>query len=104
MEFRKKLIPISIIIILAISVDAQHILPVGIREATVEDITNILYAISAAFGTLLLIFHGFKWMTSDTLDDRNEAKKGIIYTLLGLSIIVIALALVDFFYSAPVGY
>ena len=104
MEFRKKLIPISIIMVLAISADAQHILPAGIREATIEDITNILYAISAAFGTLLLIFHGFKWMTSDTLDDRNEAKNGVIYTLLGLLIIILALTLVNFFYQEPTGY
>ncbi|HEX55454.1 MAG TPA: hypothetical protein ENF49_04935 [Candidatus Altiarchaeales archaeon] len=74
------------------------------REASIWDFVNLIYGISTAFATLLLIFHGFKFITASTTEDKREARNGLIYTLLGLFIIALALALVNFLYSRPAGY
>ncbi len=46
-------------------------------------------------GIIMLILHGLRWLISEDLEWRNEAKKGIIFVLLGLSLIVVASVLVQ---------
>jgi len=46
-------------------------------------------------GVIMLILHGFKWLVSEDMEGRKDAKKGMIYVMLGLAFIAIASALVE---------
>lgn len=80
---------------------ALNIIPVGLREATIQDIVTIFYGITAAAGVLMIVFQGIKWITSDNDEDRKQAKQGIIHVIAGLLLILIAAALVEMVYTKP---
>jgi type IV secretory pathway VirB2 component (pilin) len=61
----------------------------------VGDINQVLYGIAAGVAILLVVIHGVKWKTADSLEGREEAKRGVLNVILGLAIIVIAAALVS---------
>jgi type IV secretory pathway VirB2 component (pilin) len=82
-------------------VAGASIIPVGLREATINDIITLFYGITVSVAVVMIILHGFKWMTADNEEDRKEAKAGIIHVFLGLVFILIAAALVEMIYTRP---
>jgi|GEM_PF-3582002 len=92
------------VILFFIHYASADIIPIAIKEAKIEDITNIIYAISGGIATVMIILHGFKWMTSDNDQDRMMARTGIIHVLLALMIIMLAAALVNLLFKPPTGY
>ncbi len=46
-----------------------------------------LTVVAAALGWLMMILMGIKWMIADSPNERAEAKKGMIYIVLGLLVI-----------------
>ncbi len=97
----KSRILICMLIVLSITVSGQSIIPLGIKKASIEDITTLFYGITAATAVVMIIFHGLKWITADDDNDRKQAREGIIHVLLGLLFIIIAAALVDMVYTKP---
>ncbi|RLI89976.1 MAG: hypothetical protein DRO62_00395 [Candidatus Altiarchaeales archaeon] len=90
-----------LLIILSNTAVGAHILPIGLRETTIQDIITVFYGITAATGVVMIIFHGIKWITADNDEDRKQAREGVIHVLLGLLFILIAAALVDMVYRRP---
>ncbi|MBN2013749.1 MAG: hypothetical protein JW778_01075 [Candidatus Altiarchaeota archaeon] len=46
-------------------------------------------------GIIMLILHGFRWITSEDLEARRDARKGVEYVLAGFILIVVASTLVE---------
>lgn len=65
-------------------------------------LVEIVYGIAAGIAALMIILHGFKWLISEEPAERKEARERIIYTLYGVIIIIIAVALVNTIYSASI--
>ena len=61
-----------------------------------------LRLVAAALGTLMLAILGVKWIMSDNPQERDDAKKGIIYVIVGLLLVSIASTLVDEIYCANI--
>ena len=80
------------------TVSAQ-IIPVGLDD--IDTVTEMIIAISIGFAVLMIGFHVFKLMASETAEDRKEAKDGIIHVIVGLVMVIIAVVLVNFIYTAP---
>jgi len=59
------------------------------------DIIELLRYVAMFVGVIMLILHGFKWLVSEDMEGRKDAKKGMIYVMLGLAFIAIASALVE---------
>ncbi len=96
------LLVLSVILISSVAV-GEHIIPVGLRDATIQDIINIFYGIIAGTGVLMIVLHGIKWITTDNDEDRKQARNGVLHVLAGLILIGMATALVNMIYAKP-GY
>jgi hypothetical protein len=46
-------------------------------------------------GVIMWILHGFKWMVSEDVEGRQDAKRGMVYVLIGLTFILVAAELVQ---------
>ncbi len=68
----------------------------------IYSLVDIVYEIAAGIAALMIILHGFKWLISEEPAERKEARERIIYTLYGVIIIIIAVALVNTIYSASI--
>lgn len=66
----------------------------GAGSDDLVELNNALVTVAAAMGVLMIAIQGLKWVTSDTPQDRAEAKKGLIYILLGLLVVALAGAIV----------
>ncbi len=62
------------------------------------DLAAGLTTVAAALGTLMIAVQGLRWITSETPQDRADAKKGLTYILIGLLIVAITACLVEGLY------
>ncbi|HHQ44968.1 MAG TPA: hypothetical protein ENN13_02400 [Candidatus Altiarchaeales archaeon] len=62
-----------------------------------------LLEMAAALATLLFAIMGLRWIAADSAQEREEAKKGMIYIVTGLLIVVSAHAIVRQLYCTPLG-
>jgi len=62
----------------------------------------LLQFLSMGVGIIIFSINGLKWILSDSEGGRGEAKKGVVYTLFGLSVIMAASALVEYFYIGSI--
>jgi hypothetical protein len=62
--------------------------------AWVGDLASVGYAL----GYIMMVFMGVKWIVADSPNDRAEAKKGILYIVIGLLIIASATDLLNRLY------
>lgn len=76
-------------IILAVTV--LYAISGSVAAATLNE--GLLTA-AAALGTLLIAVQGLRWIISESPQGRAEAKKGIIWTIIGLIIAYLAVNLV----------
>ncbi len=78
-------------------------LRVGASEmADLDELNTALVTVAAAMGVLMIAIQGLKWITSDSPQDRAEAKKGLIYILLGLLVVAIAAQIVCGLYGTVI--
>jgi len=49
-----------------------------------------LKQIAVALGWVMMIIMGVKWITSDAASDRADAKKGMIYIVIGLLVVALS--------------
>ena len=68
-------------------------------EASFNDYINALYALSISIAALIavikIIIAGVKWMLSDVVSSKQEAKSDIQGALLGLLIIIAAVLILE---------
>lgn len=62
----------------------------------------ILQSIAAGLAVLMLAVNGFKWMTADDAQGRIDARRGVFYIFIGLALVIIAFALVNYLYVGEV--
>ncbi len=60
-------------------------------------IYRIIQAIVGVLAMLMIILDGIKWMTSEDPDSINEAKNRILYTIVGVLVVLLALDAVNLF-------
>ena len=61
--------------------------------AFVVDLRRIAFAL----GWIMMVFMGVKWIVSDSANDRSDAKKGMIYIVIGLLIVASACQLIQLY-------
>ena len=66
------------------------------------NIITLLQILSPGIGIILLSINGIRWITSDDEESRDSAKKGVIYVIIGLLIIMISLAVVNMIYFGEI--
>jgi len=66
------------------------------------DLSEALVMIAAALALALMAYQGLKWITADTPGDRSEAKKGMIYCILGLVVVAVAGFVVEGLYCQTI--
>jgi|GEM_PF-1301242 len=49
-----------------------------------------LKQIAVALGWIMMVIMGIKWMTADSASDRADAKKGMLYIVIGLLLVAAA--------------
>ena len=69
---------------------------------TIHGITEIIYYIAGIIAAIMFVISGYKFITSDNPEDRTEAKKGFMFVILALIIIIIAEPLVNLLMSPVV--
>jgi type IV secretion system pilin len=70
---------------------------VDATQSTLKNIIQIVLGIIGAFALLSMTLSGFKYITSGGSPEKtSEAKKGIIFALVGLMIAIMAEAIVSF--------
>lgn len=74
-----------LVLVLSLEVTAQ---------TELEELNDALVTVAAAMGVLMISIQGLKWITSDNPQDRAEAKKGLIYILVGLLVVALAAQIV----------
>lgn len=90
-----------VILILAFNVSAA-----GGGMDELNALNEGLVTVAAALGVLMISIQGLKWVTSETPQDRADAKKGIEYVLIGLLVVYLSGILVCGLYGvalAPYG-
>lgn len=63
---------------------------------TVWDVENIIYSTAGGIAALMLIINGIFLMISEDIQTRDNAKKAILYVIIGLIIIIIAVKFVEY--------
>jgi len=66
----------------------------------IEEIYWLIVLVASVMAAGLLAFMGIKWLSSDNAQGRADAKKGVIYVLVGLLILLLAGRLVEGIYCA----
>jgi len=51
---------------------------------SIQDVQNMLLQVGGALGILMIAFESIKWITAEGPAERESAKKGVIYILIGL--------------------
>lgn len=62
----------------------------------------LVQGIAVVVGTLVIVLAGYQWISSGFFDDpkrRSEAKERIVYTIIGLVIVMAAVQLVNLLFS-----
>jgi len=62
----------------------------------------ILQSIAVGLAVLMLTVNGFKWMVADDAQGRIDAKRGVYYVFIGLAVVIVAFALVNYLYVGEV--
>lgn len=88
------LLAIPIIPLMAVTIED----PLGGKEAKtiISTITNALSTLAIVVGAIMIIVSGFMYMTSGGNQERIEkAKKTLLYTVIGVAIVIAADFIID---------
>jgi len=64
--------------------------------SAIQDLESILLQIGSALAGLMIVLECIKWITAQNPAERESAKKGIIYILIGLFILKNSEKLIQF--------
>ena len=80
---------------------------VSLLEHIFESFINLIYGLAISFAALLavvkIVIAGVKWMLSDVVTDKGDAKKDIQGALLGLIVIISAVLIITVINPTIVG-
>jgi hypothetical protein len=65
----------------------------------------IVQSIAAIVGAVVIALSGYQWISSGLFDDpkrRSDAKERIIYTIVGLIVVLVAVQLVNLLFSGSI--
>lgn len=68
---------------------------------TIGDVQSILNAVGSALGAVMIAWEGIKWMAAENPAEREDAKKGIIYVMIGLVLLKSSERIVRFLLVIP---
>lgn len=74
---------LAVLLIPAIAQPACAELPATLFT-TIQEVQQILLIAGSALGALMILFEGIMWLTAQSPVEREDAKKGILYVLIGL--------------------
>ncbi len=79
--------------------------PPAAAQSTLADFCEALYIIAGLLASVMLVLQGLKWVMSDAPQERLDAKKGIMYVLIGLLVVYMAAIFVSLLYCQTIqGY
>jgi len=99
----------------AMSIVGLILLLAGLASAQIANVTNqicnilnnvrlVLLIVAGGIGAVVITLQGIKWAASaDDPGARKQAKEGIIHAVVGLIIVVIAVAIVMMVFGAGCG-
>lgn len=67
--------------------------------AELEEVNIGLTTVASALGVLVITYAGIKWIMADNPQERDDAKKTIIYVIVGLLVVSMARDLVAALYN-----
>lgn len=79
----------------------SKIVNAGALEDALNEFKNLLYITAAGVAALILVIHGIRLKLAGSPSEREEAKKGIIFVILGLVLIILAVMIVGLIYKTP---
>lgn len=62
------------------------------------EVCQAIYIITGFLASVMFAIQGLRWVMSDTPQDRMEAKKGIMYIIIGLLVVYMAATMVSVIY------
>ncbi|MBM3308941.1 MAG: hypothetical protein FJY77_01685 [Candidatus Altiarchaeales archaeon] len=65
-------------------------------DQAIVDIENILLEVGSALGVLMIAIESLKWIAAQSPAERESAKKGVIYIMIGLLLLKVSEKLVKF--------
>ena len=65
-------------------------------QKSTSGIENVIYGVAAGLAIVVLIINSLRLASSDDSVTRNNAKKSIIYVVIGLAVIVVAVKAVEY--------
>jgi hypothetical protein len=86
------------VVLIALSIGLATVASATIPIAQFTELNNGLKTVASALGTLVITYAGIKWIMSEGPQERDDAKKTIIYALVGLIIVSLADELVAALY------
>jgi cytochrome bd-type quinol oxidase subunit 2 len=74
-------------------------------SSTINNVINLFSLVVGAVSVIMIIYGGFKYITSGGSDDGTKsAKNTILYALVGLVIVLLAQTIVKFVFGKAVGF
>jgi predicted membrane channel-forming protein YqfA (hemolysin III family) len=70
------------------------------QASAMDDFNDTLRTIAAALAFLMLLIQGLRWVMSDSSQDRAEAKRGMVYVIMGIIVVYMAAHIVCGIYGA----
>jgi hypothetical protein len=68
---------------------------------TIADVQEILLFVGGALGAAMIAWDGVKWITADSPAEREDAKRGVIYVMIGLVLLKSAERIINFLIVLP---
>lgn len=94
MEMNGKILAIGLLLLLAKLASAGTIPQMN----KVVELNLGLKTVAAALGMLVIAYSGLRWVTAEGPQERDDAKKTIIYVIIGLIVVSLANELVQALY------
>ena len=96
MKLDKKLFILGFLV-MAIGTVAAQTTVVSLINALICRLITILWGVSAAVATIVIVIAGIKWIgSSEDAGARAQAKSTIVHAIIGLIIVIVALSIVNY--------
>jgi hypothetical protein len=86
MDARIKRIKPALMTLFLFSAKAAAELPLEFQRA-ILDIQNTLVGVGSPLATLMIVIEGLRWTGAQSPQERESAKKGIIYIMFGVMLL-----------------
>ena len=96
---KRRIIPCIVVLLTLVNVVSATTGTLTMQMSTEMAALNTgLVNIAAALGVLVISYAGLRWIMSTGPQEREDAKKTVIYAIIGLLVVSIAYDLVDALY------